>query len=392
MQHEARRPPLFPTIPRGWYYLCASEQLRGGGPVGLEMGGQNFVAFRDRGGRACVLDARCSHMRADLSLGCVRGGRLHCPLHDWRYDGSGRCVKIPASDEIPPFARQTLYPSAELGGHVVFFNAPVADFPMPFFDGCTPDRLCAAEPFDLELECPWYLVGANGFDVQHFRVAHDRTLTDPPTVDSPSHFARRMVATYGVTGSGLRDALIRRFAGPQVRMSVTSWAGVNIIVSATFRRTSTHGMVFVRALPNDRTLLRTIVWVVRHGLGAVGRHVIDPLAAAIRRRFIENFLGDDAARSAGARYNPATTLIDADRQLRDYLDWLQHLTCDSNRDGGPHHAQDDASAGHVVRDDAPARAAAADVRTDDDPGDDTAGRRDVGGCDDGHRADARADG
>ena len=386
MDSSSRR-VSFPQVPRGWYYLCPARELTPG-PVRYELMGRTFVAFRGASGAPAVLDARCSHMRADLSLGCVRGGVLHCPLHDWRYDGSGRCAKIPAlpaSEPIPPFAKQIAYPATELGGHVVFFNAPVADFPMPFFDGRTPEELCPAEPFDIGLDCPWYLVGANGFDVQHFRIAHDRTLVDTPAVDNPSPRARRMIADYDVTGDSIRDAIIRKFAGPRVRMSVTSWAGVNIVVSATFQRTTTYGMVFVRPLPSERTLLRTIVWIARHGDGPVARWMIDPIAAAIRRKFIEEFLGDDAARSSGARYNPAT-LIDADRELREYLDWLHDISnSNSNRDGGPHDAEHGAVDRGVVS------GCEGDVRTNDTAGD-RSGRRgggsDGGGSDPGDHAAA----
>ena len=353
-----------PPTPRGWFHVCQSRALDRG-PIGYDLDGRRFVAFRARDGKPAVLDARCSHMSADLSRGCVdHDGLLHCPLHDWHYDRDGRCVRIPASDEIPPFARQATYPTEEIAGHVVFFNAPRADFPMPFFEGRTPQDLCPARPFDLELDCPWYLVGANGFDVQHFRVAHDRTLMDEPAVDSPAEFARRMIASYAVSGEGARDSLIRRFAGPRVRMSVTSWAGVNVLASATFRRTTTYGMVFVRPLARERTLLRTIVWIARHGDGPIARHVIDPLAAAIRRNFIQGFLGDDAARAAGARYNPAT-LIDADRQLKDYFDWLFNI---SRRDGGPNGEAESGDGRPRVgdgRDDEHVVARADDVAADD---------------------------
>lgn len=309
----------FPRVPQGWYYVCAARDLRRG-PVGLELGPRKYLAFRDIRGAAAVLDARCSHMGADLSRGCVTGGTLHCPLHDWQYDGGGRCVRIPAADEIPPFARQAAYPAAEIGGHVVFHNAPTAAFPMPFYDGVTPVDLLPAAPFDFVVETPWYMIGANAFDLQHFRVAHDRTLVDEPVVESPSPFARRITATYDVTGAGWRDELTRRFSGPQVRMSVTVWAGTNILVTAAFARTTSFGMVFVRPLDEARTHLRTLVWVPRRR-GAVARAIADPLDAFIRRRFIRAFMADDATRSAGVRYNPAT-LIAADRTMVDYMAWL----------------------------------------------------------------------
>jgi phenylpropionate dioxygenase-like ring-hydroxylating dioxygenase large terminal subunit len=259
-------------------------------------------------------------MGADLARGRVIGGFLRCPLHGWEYGGDGRCVRIPATDRIPPFACQAAFPTAEVGGHVLFHNAPAAQFPMPFFEGCIVADLFPASPFDLVVDTPWYMIGANAFDLQHFRVAHDRTLVGEPVVALASPFARRITATYDVTGCSIRDRLTRRFSGPSVRMSVTVWAGSLILVTATFRRTTSYGMVFLRPLGERRTHLRTIVWVPRRG-GVVTRALIDPLDAWIRRRFIRAFMTEDAVRSDGVCYNPAT-LIDADREIRDYMTWL----------------------------------------------------------------------
>ena len=48
------------------------------------------------------------------------------------------------------------------------------------------------------------------------------------------------------------------------------------------------------------------------------------------------FMMDDAVRSDGVEYNPHT-LIDADRELRDYFAWLGRVT---TGDGRSHHAGD----------------------------------------------------
>jgi phenylpropionate dioxygenase-like ring-hydroxylating dioxygenase large terminal subunit len=152
-------------------------------------------------------------MGADLSLGCVKSGRLVCPLHGWEYGREGICERIPSSPEIPPFARQPSFPVEERGGHVFFFNRPQARFPLPFFAGLREADLLAAQPFEFTVDAPWYLVGANGFDVQHFRCAHDRTLVDEPVVDSPHPFAWRMRAKFAVTGTSFRDRLTRWFSG-----------------------------------------------------------------------------------------------------------------------------------------------------------------------------------
>jgi hypothetical protein len=210
------------------------------------------------------------------------------------------------------------------------------------------------------------MVGANAFDLQHFRIAHDRTLRDAPVIDSPSPFARRITATYDVTGTGWRDELTRRFSGPRVRMSITVWGGTNILVTAAFARTTSYGMVFVRALSEARTHLRTIVWVPRRH-GGIARTLIDPIDAFVRRRFIRAFMADDAARSDGVRYNPAT-LIEADRELARYFDWLIGISNGvPSKSGGPHgveqdvHGRGDVDPVHVADSEV---AAGADVAND----------------------------
>jgi nitrite reductase/ring-hydroxylating ferredoxin subunit len=318
----------FPESPVGWFHLCHSREMRTG-PVRGEVGDRTFVGFRDATGRAVTLDGRCSHLSAGLWTGDVTAGRLRCPLHGWEYGGDGKCFHIPAATRIPSFAGQSAYPTVEVGPVVAFCNVPVAPFPFPFFDGVDPDDLLPAEPFDFAINVPWYLVGANGFDLQHFRMAHDRALVGEPVVDAPAPFARRIVADFDVAGRSVRDRLTRRFSGPRVRMAVTSWAGTVILVTASFRRTTSYGMVFVRPLAAEgaaggRSLVRIVVWVPRRG-SRLGRAVVDPVDAAVRRRFIRAFLRPDVTASDGVRYTPAT-LIDADRELADYMRWLSR-TC-----------------------------------------------------------------
>jgi hypothetical protein len=255
-----------------------------------------------------------------LDKGSVANGKLRCPLHGWEYAGDGRCTSVPASPVIPPFACQTVFPTTELGGHVLFYNAPIARFPMPFFDGVSVDDLLPAEPFELSGDVPWYMIGANAFDAQHFNMAHDRKIVGQPVVDSPSPFARRISATYEVGGETVRDRLTRKFSGPLVRMSITVWGGPLVLVTAAFARTTSYGMVLVRPIAPNRTRFKVIVWVPRRK-NAAARSAIDPLDASIRRRFIRAFLEQDTAKAGGACYNPAT-LIDADQELRGYFDWL----------------------------------------------------------------------
>jgi hypothetical protein len=263
-------------------------------------------------------------MSANLGSGRVCGESLICPLHGWEFGPDGLCAKIPSSDSIPAFARQGSYPVEERGGHVFFFNRKLARFPLPFFEGVNPGEILAAKPFELTAETPWYFVGANGFDIQHFHMAHDRTLLGEPQVIPMPPFGRRVVAKFAVSGDTIQDRLTRMLAGPTVTMEVTSWCGTVIVVEAHFRRTTSYGIFNVLPIDNLRTLGRVIVWVKRSQIG-VGRAMFDSMNAAMRRIFIRAFLSSDLPRIAGLQYHPEK-LIAADGVLADYFAWLENIS------------------------------------------------------------------
>jgi nitrite reductase/ring-hydroxylating ferredoxin subunit len=319
---QARHEDFVPA-PNSWYYLGHVSEISRK-PVRFELpNAQAFVAFRTASGKYGVLSARCCHMGTDLSRGCVIGERLACPLHGWEYGVGGQCERIPIQQEIPAFAQQTSYPVEERRGHLFFYNQPEARFPLPFFDGMTPDQLVPARAFTLEADVPWYFVGANGFDVQHFLCAHDRVMLDEPVIDSPHHFAQRIKVQFGVAGHTLTDRITRAFAGSAVTMTITVWCGTMVLVEARFQHTVTYGMMTVRPMPNGRTLARVIVWVRRSQISAA-RAVFDPLNARIRRQFIEIFLTSDIERMAGVRHNPHR-LLDIDAPFARHLDWLKGI-------------------------------------------------------------------
>ena len=52
--------------------------------------------------------------RVPLSMGkVVDGNLLQCHYHGLRFDGSGKCVRIPGQESIPDTAKVKTYPVAE---------------------------------------------------------------------------------------------------------------------------------------------------------------------------------------------------------------------------------------------------------------------------------------
>ena len=193
---------------------------------------------------------------------------------------------------------------------------------MPFFEGVEHTELIAARPFEFIVEVPWHLVGANGFDTQHFRCAHDRAMVGEPVLDSRSLFSMRVTARFRVSGTAPLDALTRWVSGNEVEMAVENWGGNLVLVTARFSRTTTYGLVSFLPRRDGTTLLRDIVWI-RKRRGVLGR-LFDPFDAAIRRLFIREFVRSDVERSFGIRFQPSR-MIDADKMLVDYLAWLQGI-------------------------------------------------------------------
>lgn len=319
----------FPLYPSSWYFFGPAAELANG-PASRRMLGQDFVAFRSEDGRARVLDGRCSHMGADLGLGCVKNGNIQCPFHGWEFSVNGTCARIPAGGSVPDFAHLNSYPVIERHGHLFFYNGLHEDFPFPFFDDLDPEDSVASTPITAILNCPWYLVGANAFDLQHFRGAHDRVLRGKHRVETPSPYSRRISLPLSVVGTGLRDGVIRGFAGKDLEMSFTDWRGTMVFSTAKFARTSSRGLVLIQPLADCKTRVDVLVYIRRSGSSAVWSP-FDTAHLMIRRWFIDHFLRPDARiGEKGLVYRPEA-FTDGDREMIEYFRWLAECSSSASR-------------------------------------------------------------
>jgi phenylpropionate dioxygenase-like ring-hydroxylating dioxygenase large terminal subunit len=96
-----------PAFREYWYPIAYSSEVATE-PRPFRIFGEDYVAWRPEPGAPvhAALD-ECPHRSARLSQGWLADGCLVCPYHGWRFDGTGRCVEIPANDPdlpIPPRA------------------------------------------------------------------------------------------------------------------------------------------------------------------------------------------------------------------------------------------------------------------------------------------------
>jgi len=314
---ELPKAPLassFPTSPAAWYLFCAEKELRSG-PVAKRMLGRELVAFRTASGKFAVLDARCSHLGANLGCGEVVGEAIQCPFHHWRFGRDGRCEGIPSQIEVPAFARQQSYPVMVRHGYIFFFNAATAFYSLPFFENEQPEELTAGRLFSYQADASWFMVAAQGFDRQHFESVHDRRLLSPPLVSCPCPFMRRNQYHAEIVGESLRDTLLRKLVGNTVTLTVNNWGGTLYVVKAQFPRACSRFMVSFRPLKDGRTHFDVIVFAPR-GLSEFG--------LPMRRWFTRGHLVAEARQVRQTQYRPAR-FIAADADMIECFQWLAAL-------------------------------------------------------------------
>ena len=106
------------TMP--WHPVALSVDVPPGVTRSVILEGREIVLWRATDGAIQAWDDRCPHRGMRLSYGFVRGGSLNCLDHGWEYEGSSRCVRIPAHPdlEVPKTIRATAYAVRDSSGLV----------------------------------------------------------------------------------------------------------------------------------------------------------------------------------------------------------------------------------------------------------------------------------
>lgn len=106
-----------------WWAIALSETLKSDKPLGVSLGDQPLVLWRDAQGVARALIDQCPHRRVPLSLGRLTpDGNLQCGYHGWCFEGeNGRVVRIPnmlEEQRIPRLYGTQSYGVSESGGFI----------------------------------------------------------------------------------------------------------------------------------------------------------------------------------------------------------------------------------------------------------------------------------
>src|SRR4051812_27110478 len=162
-----------PVMVNEWHVVAFSRDLPAGSLQGVRLLGRDLVLWRDNSGEAHVWEDLCIHRGSRLSKGWITDDTVVCPYHGWRYDGSAKCVLMPAAPNQPPPAKARAFPYAasERYGFIwASLGQPAHDIPVfPEWDNETFVKVHAGA----------YLWKSSGFravenftDITHFPWVH----------------------------------------------------------------------------------------------------------------------------------------------------------------------------------------------------------------------------
>jgi len=161
-----------------WYVAGLSEEVTDK-PLAARLLGEPLVLFRGTSTKqVVVLEDRCVHRQAPLSLGEVVGDNLQCGYHGLEYDCNGSCVHIPSQKKIPPGARIQSYPCREQQGfiHVWMGNPEISATVDPYNFSFADDPDWRVRHARLYGRFDHRLLIDNLMDVTHLPFAHKSTI------------------------------------------------------------------------------------------------------------------------------------------------------------------------------------------------------------------------
>lgn len=165
-----------------WYVAAWSDELEDDKPTGMKILGEPVVIFRSsQTGKVAVLEDRCVHRLAPLSLGRCEGANLRCMYHGLLFNPDGQVVEIPGQEKIPPQAKVKAYPAVERANWVWVWmgDAALADEALipPSIGPDSPDYIMGQGYLDYDAEAS--LINDNLLDFSHLTFVHAESFKAP---------------------------------------------------------------------------------------------------------------------------------------------------------------------------------------------------------------------
>lgn len=100
----------FDGFPSGWYAILHISELPKNKPFACIRFGIPLVIWKDSS-EVVVMEDRCPHRSAKLSLGKICDNKIRCPFHGFEFSKDGSCTHAPEFNKAIPKLMVKKYPS-----------------------------------------------------------------------------------------------------------------------------------------------------------------------------------------------------------------------------------------------------------------------------------------
>lgn len=169
-----------------WYVVAHAFEIETSKPIARTICDEPVVIYRGEDGVVGMLNDRCPHRRAPLSLGEVCGTAIACGYHGIQINRDGSCAHIPGGLTPPKNFSVRSYPVIEQHGFIwAWLGEKEADPSIipNFFENDHPEW--APVPGYLNIACNYQLMVDNILDLTHVVFVHKTTLAGGGVTETP---------------------------------------------------------------------------------------------------------------------------------------------------------------------------------------------------------------
>jgi len=165
-----------------WFVAASSRDVVASQPFVMTVADIPLVMYRNNAGTPVVMEDRCVHRLAPLSLGRIEAKGIRCMYHGLLFADDGTCREIPGQDRIPAKARVRVFPVVERDGWIWMWpgDPEMAD------EALLPRTIAANHPDwlsaqnSLDYEANFRLLVDNLLDFSHLPFVHGQSFKADP--------------------------------------------------------------------------------------------------------------------------------------------------------------------------------------------------------------------
>jgi phenylpropionate dioxygenase-like ring-hydroxylating dioxygenase large terminal subunit len=161
-----------------WYATAWSEEVAPSRMLGRTVADTPLVVVRSESGGIAVLEDRCPHRFAPLSMGQLTAHGIRCGYHGLEFDSSGSCIANPHGSAAKAL-RVRSFPAEERFGMIWTWFGPAGDADPAFIPDMSGIRRTPATAFSkgyLPTAANHLLLVDNILDLSHADYLHPHTL------------------------------------------------------------------------------------------------------------------------------------------------------------------------------------------------------------------------